>query len=325
MLRAIDRPTLIAGIFILVILVAGTFYTLVTQGTASFIEPAYLLQQLKIAAFLGTVASGMMMVILLGHIDLSVPWTIAASAMLATAVGGGWAIPVGLGVGLLVGLVNGLGVAFLRVPSMIFTLGVNAVLRGLMVMLTGGFAPQSTATKLMVWLSQAQPLGIANAVLVWAAICAALVFMLTRTPLGRYIYATGNREAAAYLSGVNTRLVLIAGFVVCSLCAAVAGLLIAGYSSKAFQAMGDSYLLPSIAAVVVGGTNILGGQGRFTGTVIGTILIVLLASVLSVMQMPEAGRQIIYGVVIIAMLVQSPHRPKNGQLEERKVDAVSIS
>ena len=85
----------------------------------------------------------MMLVILLGHIDLSVPWTLAASAMMATAVGGPLAIPIGLGVGLLVGLVNGLGVAYLRVPSMIFTLGVNAVMRGLMVMHTGGFAPQT--------------------------------------------------------------------------------------------------------------------------------------------------------------------------------------
>jgi ribose transport system permease protein len=233
--------------------------------------------------------------------------------MIATAVGGPWAMPIGLGIGLVVGLINGLGVAFLRVPSMIFTLGVNAVLRGLMVMLTGGFAPQSSATKIMEWLANGEPLsvpiggghtwGIANAVLVWALLSAALVFMLTRTPFGRYIYATGNREAAAYLSGINTRVVLIGSFVICSLCASLAGLLIAGYTSKAFQAMGDAYLLPAIAAVVVGGTNILGGQGRYSGTVVGTILIVLLQSVLSVMQMPEAGRQIIYGLVIIAMLL----------------------
>ena len=313
MSRTFDRPTLIALGFIAVILIAGTGYTLATQGTASFVAPTYLLQQLKTASFLGVVAAGMMVVILLGHIDLSVPWTIAASAMLATAVGGPWAIPVGLGVGLAIGLVNGLGVAFLRVPSMIFTLGVNAVLRGLMVMLTGGYAPQSSATKLMVWLSNAQLLsvptggggrfGIANAVLVWGLLSAAIVFMLTRTPLGRYIYAAGNREAATYLSGVNTRAVLVASFVICSLCSAVAGLLVAGYASKAFQAMGDVYLLPAIAAVVVGGTNILGGQGRFSGTIIGTMLIVLLQSVLSVMQMPEAGRQIIYGLVIIVMLL----------------------
>jgi ribose transport system permease protein len=97
--------------------------------------------------------------------------------------------------------------------------------------------------------------------------------------------------------------VVVACFAICSGLAAVAGLLVAGYSSKAYQAMGDSYLLPSIAAVVIGGTNILGGSGRVSGTVVGTILIVLLQSVLSVMQMPEAGRQIIYGVVIIGMLL----------------------
>jgi ribose transport system permease protein len=302
-LKGIDRPTLIACGFIVAILCAGTIYTLVTQGSATFIEPTYLLQQVKIAAFLGIVAAGMMVVVLLGQIDLSVPWTLAASAMIATAVGGPWAIPIGLGIGLVVGIVNGLGVAFLRVPSMIFTLGVNAVLRGLMVMLTGGFAPQSSATKTMVWIATAQPLGIANSVVVWALASAALVFMLTRTPIGRYIYATGNREAATYLSGINTRFVLVFGFVLCSVCASLAGLLIAGYTSKAFQAMGDVYLLPAIAAVVVGGTNILGGQGRYSGTVVGTILIVLLQSVLSVMQMPEAGRQIIYGLVIIAMLL----------------------
>ncbi len=304
--RGLDRPTLIAAGFIVAILVCGTAYTLATQGSASFISPAYLLQQLRIAAFLGTIAVGMMLVILLGHIDLSVPWTLAASAMLGTAVGGVWAIPVALGVGLVVGLFNGLGVAVLRVPSMIFTLGVNAVLRGLMVMLTGGFAPQSSATRPMAWLANGTlvpGVPVANAVVVWGLIAASAAFMLNRTPLGRYIYATGNREAATFLSGVNTPVVLVACFVACSLCASIVGILVAGYTSKAFQAMGDAYLLPAIAAVVVGGTNILGGQGRVTGTLVGTVLIVLLQSMLSVMQMPEAGRQVIYGLVIIGMLL----------------------
>jgi ribose transport system permease protein len=302
-LRTLDRPFLVACGFIVLILIAGTVYTMVTQGTMTFLSATYLLQQLKIAAFLGIVAAGMMLVILLGQIDLSVPWTIAASAMLATAVGGDLAFPVGLGIGLLVGIFNGLGVAFLRIPSMIFTLGVNTVLRGLMVMLTGGFSPTTTATPLMDFLAKTDLAGIPTAALVWAAVSLVIVFILTRTPMGRYIYAIGNREAATYLSGVNTRLVLVASFALCGLCAAIAGMLLAGYSSKAYQAMGDAYLLPSIAAVVIGGTNILGGQGRYSGTVVGAILIVLLQSVLSVMQMPEAGRQIIYGLVIIVMLI----------------------
>jgi ribose transport system permease protein len=302
-IRSVDRPVAFAAAFIVVILVVGTIYTLATQGSASLLSPTYLLLQLKVSAFLGIVAAGMMLVVLLGHIDLSVPWTIAASAMLATAWGGAGAIPVGLLVGLGVGVFNGLGVAFLRIPSMIFTLGVNVVLRGFMVMLTGGFSPSSEPTDLMLLLAKGDVFGVPIPVIIWAVVGIAVSFMLRRTPLGRYIYAIGNREGAVYLSGINTRVVLVATFAMCSMLAALAGLLIAGYSSKAFQAMGDPYLLPSIAAVVIGGTNILGGSGKFSGTVMGTILIVLLQSVLSVMQMPEAGRQIIYGVVIIAMLL----------------------
>ena len=299
----IDKPILIAGCFVLVILLVGSVYTLANQGTIPFLSPPYLLQQLQIASFLGITAAGMMMVILLGHIDLSVPWTLAAAAMLATAVGGPAAVPVGLGVGLAVGLFNGLGVAFLRVPSMIFTLGVNTVLMGLMVVLTGGFAPQSAATDIMLFFGRDRTAGIPHAVILWAAVSVVIMFILGRTALGRYIYAIGNREAATYLSGVNTRLVIITSFVMCSLCASIAGLMLAGYSSRAYQAMGNEYLLPSIAAVVLGGTHILGGKGRYIGTMIGAILIVLLQSVLSVMQMPEAGRQIIYGSVIILMLL----------------------
>ena len=302
-LDADDRPIAIASLFVLVILALGSAYTLTTHGNLAFLNPGYLLQQLQVGAFLGIVAAGMMLVILLGHIDLSVPWTIAAAAMMATAVGGPLAIPVGLGIGLLVGVFNGIGVAYLRVPSMIFTLGVNAMLRGLMVVHTGGFAPQTHATELMSFLATGHVLGIPMALLVWLLLSLGIVFLLGRTVLGRYIYAIGNREAAAYLSGVPTRGVLVAAFALCGACAGLAGVLLAGYSTKAYQGMGDAYLLPSIAAVVIGGTHILGGRGRYAGTVVGAILITLLSSVLSVMQMPEAGRQIIYGLVIIVMLL----------------------
>ena len=302
-LSAEDKPVLIAAGFILVILAAGTAYTLATQGTATLLQPQYLLQQLQVGAFLGIVAAGMMLVILLGHIDLSVPWTLTAAAMMATAVGGQAAIPVGLGVGLLVGLMNGLGVAYLRVPSMIFTLGVNAVMRGLMVAHTGGFAPRTAATGAMQYLAVQRIAGIPVALLVWLAVSALVVLILRRTAFGRAVYAVGNRERAAYMSGIDTSRVILGAFVLSGMLAALAGVLLAGYSNKAYQGMGDAYLLPAIAAVVIGGTSILGGQGRYLGTFVGVILIVLLNSVLSIMQIPEAGRQIIYGVVIIAMLL----------------------
>jgi ribose transport system permease protein len=302
-LSAENRPIVIASGFVLAILAVGTAYTLATQGTATLLSPNYLLQQLQVGSFLGIVAAGMMLVILLGHIDLSVPWTIAAAAMMATAVGGPMAIPVGLAVGLAVGLVNGFGVAVLRVPSMIFTLGVNAVMRGLMVAHTGGFAPQTTATDIMQFLAVGKLFGLPVAILVWGAVSVGMIVLLQRTALGKAIYAIGNREGAAYLAGIRTRLSIMAAFALCGMAAGLSGVLLAGYSTKAYQGMGDAYLLPAIAAVVIGGTRILGGRGRYLGTLVGVILIVLLNSVLSIMQMPEAGRQVIYGGVIIGMLL----------------------
>jgi ribose transport system permease protein len=298
-----DRPIFIAALFIVAILIAGTAYTWERFGSAPLLSPNYLLQQLQIGAFLGIVAAGMMIVILISQIDLSVPWTLTAAAMMATAVGGPWAIPIGLAVGLAVGALNGLGVAYLRVPSMIFTLGMNAVMRGLMVADTGGFAPDTAATGLMRALAAERIFGVPNALFVWLAVSAIVAVMLQRTVLGRSIYAIGNKEAAAYLAGVNTKGVTVVCFALCGLTSGLAGVLLAGYSQKAYQGMGDPYLLPSIAAVVIGGTNILGGRGRYLGTLVGVILIVLLNSVLSIMEMPEAGRQVIYGGVIILMLL----------------------
>lgn len=302
-LKPHDKPVALAAACIVVILAVGTAYTLATQGSATLLSPAYLLQQLQVGAFLGIVAAGMMLVILIGHIDLSVPWTLTAAAMMATAVGGTLALPVGLAVGLAVGVVNGLGVAYLRIPSMIFTLGVNAVMRGLMVAHTGGFAPQTAATDLMRFIGAEHVAGIPVALLVWAAVSVGVAVLLARTAFGKALYAIGNRERAAYLAGIPTRRVIVLAFALCGLAAGLAGAMLGGYATKAYQGMGDAYLLPAIAAVVIGGTHILGGHGRYLGTLVGVILIVLLNSALSIMQMPEAGRQIIYGAVIIAMLL----------------------
>ena len=208
-LKSDDLPIVISAGFVLVILALGSIYTVATLGTMPLLSPNYLLTQLQTGAFLGIVAAGMMMVILLGHIDLSVPWTMTAAAMMATTVGGPAAIPTGLAIGLLVGLFNGFGVAYLRIPSMIFTLGVDSVMRGLMIAHTGGFAPQDSATPLMRYLAAEKLLGIPVAIFVWAAVSIVIAAILSRTAFGKAIYATGNREAASYLSGIRTRWVIV--------------------------------------------------------------------------------------------------------------------
>ncbi|HXZ18217.1 MAG TPA: ABC transporter permease [Roseiarcus sp.] len=299
-----DRPSAIAFGCIVALLLVGSLYS------RNFLSLEYLLQQLKVASFLGVIATGTMIVILLGQIDLSIPWLVAVGGMMSTAATawgplGEWlAIPFGIACGVALGLVNGFGVAYLRIPSMIVTLAVNAVAQGLMVVHTGGFSPQDASSVAMRTLATGSlAFGLPNALIVWAVVGACAVFLLNRTTFGRAVYAIGNRERAAYLSGVDTQRVVLLAFALAGGLSAFGGVLLAGYASKAAQGMGDAYLLPAIASVVLGGASIMGGRGRYLGTVAGVILITLLQSILSVVQMPDAGRQIIYGVVIVAMLL----------------------
>jgi len=303
-LRSIDPAVAIAFGCIILLLLGGSLYS------SNFLSPDYLMQQLKVASFLGVIATGMMAVILLGQIDLSVPWVVTTGAMMACAAtaygttGAVLAIPFGILCGAAIGFINGIAVAYLRIPSMIITLATNAVAQGLMVVYTGGFSPQDSASAAMRFLATGYTIpGLPNGVLVWLLVGLFAVFLLTRTTFGRALYAIGNRERAAYMSGINTRRITLLAFIISGGLSALGGVLLAGYASKASQSMGDAYLLPSIAAVVLGGTHVLGGKGSYLGTVAGVILITLLQSILSVMQIEEAGRQLIYGAVIIGMLL----------------------
>src|SRR6185312_14762846 len=175
-LPKIDVATLIAFGCIVLLLLLGA------AAKPGLLSVDYLVQQLQVASFLGVIATGEMIVILMGQIDLSIPWTISMGGMMATGAVGIFgptlgvplAIPFGIFCGLMVGLINGLGVAYLRAPSMIFTLGMNAVAQGLMVYHTGGFAPQDRATELMVAIASGQLIrGLPNPLLIWIVLGAA--------------------------------------------------------------------------------------------------------------------------------------------------------
>jgi ribose transport system permease protein len=285
---------------------------LVSPGVLSL---GYLLQQLQIASIVGVLATGAMLVILLGQIDLSVPLTITSAAILATSLAGSGnamltalAIPAGLFGGLLIGAVNGLGVAIFRIPAMVWTLAVNAMLLGLTVFYTGGFKPHGAPPSLAVFLAHGRTLGIPNAFLLWLAIGASTIFVLKRTVFGTYIYALGQSPRALFLAGAPVERVIVGVFALAGFMSSLGGLLLVGYANQAYQGMGDSYLMPVIAAVVLGGTSILGGSGSYAGTFVGAIFITLLSSVLSLMQVQDAVRQIVFGAIILTML--AIHRTK---------------
>ena len=293
------------------LLLIGSLYS------RNFLSPDYLLQQLKVASFLGVIATGMMLVILLGQIDLSVPWVVSAGAMMASAAaaygltGEVLSVPFGILCGVAFGLVNGFGVAYLRIPSMIVTLATNAVAQGLMVVYTGGFSPQDSASPVMRWLATGFAIpGLPNAVLVWVAIGAAAVFLLTRTTFGRAVYGIGNRERAVYLSGVNTRRVVLIAFAIAGAPAPSAACCWPATPRRRRSRWATPICCRRSRRWCSGGTHVLGGRGSYLGTVAGVILITLLQSILSVMQIEEAGRQLIYGAVIVVMLLLYGREPK---------------
>ncbi|CTQ58997.1 ribose transport system permease protein [Labrenzia sp. EL_208] len=302
--RAITPDSLMPYIGTALLIIAGSFFF------PQILTFDYLTQQLQIAAFLGLLATGATIVILLGHIDLSVPWVLTGAAILSTAlVGSGdplltaLAVPAALAFGALIGIVNGIGVAVLRIPSMVWTLAINSILLGLAVLNTGGFNPKGEASPLMVSMASGRVLGLPMSFLIWMAVCAVITLFLTRTPFGRYLRSIGYNEKATFLSGVSTPSVVFAAFALAGMCSAMGGVLLAGYANQAYQSMGDPFLLPTIAAVVIGGTSILGGRGGLFGTVGGALFITLLTSILSVMQIGDAWKSIVFGVIILAMLL----------------------
>lgn len=286
---------------------------LILAGSAFFpqiLSLDYLTQQLQIAAFLGLLATGATIVILLGHIDLSVPWVLTGAAIISTAlvgsgnpVLGALAVPAALCFGALIGIINGIGVAVLRIPSMVWTLAVNSMLLGVAVLNTGGFNPKGESSALMVAMASGDVLGLPISFLIWIALSLLLAYFLVKTPFGRYLRSIGFNEKATFLSGVSTPSVVFVAFAVAGMCSALGGVMLAGYANQAYQSMGDPFLLPTIAAVVIGGTSILGGRGGLFGTIGGALFITLLTSILSVMQIADAWRNIVFGIIILMMLL----------------------
>jgi ribose transport system permease protein len=307
------QPGLVDRIGFSVLLLAGGCVVLLLSGAViypGFLSPTYILQQLQMASFLGVIATGAMLVILLGEIDLSVPWTITGTAIVVTNLAGSHnsmiadlALPLGLATGAAIGLVNGLGVALFRVPAMVWTLAVNAMLLGAAVFYTGGFKPQGAVPWLATYAALGHTLGIPNAFLLWLIIGAITLWFLRRTIYGTYLYAMGNSQRALFLVGARVRTIVVCTFVLAGVSSSLGAILLTGYTNQAYQGMGDPYLMPVIAAVVIGGTSIQGGSGNYVGTFVGTVFITLLSSILSVMQMPDAARQIIFGTIILAVLL----------------------
>jgi len=267
---------------------------------------------LVIASFVGFVAAGQTFVILVGGIDLSVPWVLnGAAILLVTSSLGrdGRAVPavlLTLALGLLTGLVNGVGVAYLAVPAVVMTLGMNGIMEGLTLGVSKGLTCGSCASyapKAVQDVVRSNVLGVPADLFLWLAVAVAITFLLSATTFGRRIYSIGNNDTAAFLAGINVRLMTVVLYMLSGLFAALGGIVLVAYGGQATLGMGDPYLFQSIAAAVIGGVSILGGRGHYLGTLAGSITLVALVSVLLAENMPDWGRSVVYGGAILLILL----------------------
>jgi len=283
----------------------------VTIGLSAFVSGSgfslqtYLTSLLVFTSFLAILGLGQGAVVISGGLDLSVAWTMTLPAVVLTTYAGGldagavWAIPLALAIGAGIGLVNGALVVGAGLSPIIVTLAVGGILEGLTLVISGG-APTGYAPPVLSSFVNGRIFGLPPIVWMLFVFVAAAFLILNRSIFGHRLIAVGNSVWVARLSGIRTGRVLIGAYMLSGFCAALAGILLAGFNSQATYDMGRPYLLASVAVVVLGGTDIRGGRGHYAVIFAGALLFTALSSLLSGTTLPEAVRNVIYGLVLIA-------------------------
>jgi ribose transport system permease protein len=293
--------TIVVLILLLLAFVVGI--DLARPGT---VNALWVSNMMMFAAPLGIIAAGQTLVMLTGGIDLSVASVATASAyLMATHSGLGVAPAVlcGLGVGFAVGLINGIGIALLRVQPLVMTLGTGLMTEGMLVVYSQKkMADAPRVPQFIEDLGAGKFLGgIPNDLVVWVPIAIVIIFVLRRAGYGRLLYAIGDNSEACSLAGIRVWRILLVNYIVCGLLAAAAGLIIVGGTDSAELRLAEVYLLPSVAAVIIGGTSIFGGRGGYSGTIVGALILTVLNSILTLLDVPESVRQILYGAIILLL------------------------
>ncbi len=264
----------------------------------------------RLSVFLGVIAAGQTLVIISGGegIDLSAGAVVTLTAILTYTIVNGQdaqvlsALLAALVIGGAIGLVNGVGVAFLKVAPLVMTLGMAGVVSGLILVLTQGNVSGAIAPIMTRLIARPVVLGIPGAILIWAAFGALMWLLLERTRFGKHLFAIGTNRTTARLSGVNVTGMVLGVYALSGMLAGLGGFLVVGNTGVVHIRIGDPFLFPSIAAVAVGGTLLSGGKGSYAGAMAGALVLTLITSLLTTMQQPESIRRMVLGVTLLLMI-----------------------
>jgi ribose transport system permease protein len=267
---------------------------------------------LRLSVFLGVIAAGQTLVIMSGSegIDLSAGSVVTLTAILTYVIVNGadekvlLALLASLAVGALIGLLNGIGITFLKISPFVMTLGMSGVVTGAIIIANHGNVSGKVApimTRLI-----ARPLSpnipIPNALIIWLIFGFLMWLLFERTSFGKNLFAIGVNRVTARLSGVDVTGMNLAAYSLAGALAGFGGFLVVGNTGVVMIQLGQPFLFPSIAAVAVGGTLLSGGKGSYWGTMAGAIVLTLITSLLTTMQMPDSVRRMVLGGTLLILI-----------------------
>lgn len=278
----------------------------IRAGREGLLSTFWIGNLIKFAIPLTMLAACQVLTMLTAGIDMSVGIVATVSAFVCATLSTAWgvtpAVLVALTCGLAVGVVNGFGVGIVRVHPLIMTLGTGLIATGCLQVYQRLFINAGTQIpEFLVWLGTGRTMGMPNGLFIFVPFAAFILWLMRYTGFGRLLFALGSNERAAKLSGVRAWQVYLALYALSGLIAAVAGLLYLGMIRQTSLSLANPLLLPSVAAAVIGGTSIFGGRGSFGGAIVGALILRVLDTMLTLMQMPEGARTALFGLIILAV------------------------
>lgn len=300
------------SIIILVTLSLFIFGEVIFPG---FMKFSHIMDILRLSVFLGIVALAQTLVVISGNegIDLSVGSILSLGAVIAASLLRNRNANIPLSIvaisvaGFTIGLMNGIGIGYLRIPPLVMTLAMASVIEGTTLIYSKGY-PTGTAPTLLQDFGSGRIYGISFLLIFWIIVAISATFLLNRTKWGKILYGIGENNLTATFSGINTKRFRLFVYSTSGAICSFAGLLVLAYTGTPYFNLGGPYVLPSVVAVVIGGVALTGGRGSYLGTACACILLTTMNSILIALQTGESVRQIVYGSVIVLLLLSSGER-----------------
>jgi ribose transport system permease protein len=305
--NALDRYKKLIIAFLLIVLL----FVLGEIILETFFSVGQILLTIKLASFIALFGLCQMVVIASGGsgLDLSVGYMATMTAVFTAAIMDGqnsnlWlAILVAVGLGIAVGLVNGVLTAYVKLPPLVVTLAMANILQGIINAYTAGKNITGRPSPVLQIIAAKSTGMFPNILFILLIVTPIVMIIMYKTKWGLKLFGSGANETAAYLSGVNVKMVRCTAFIISGTLASLMGLVLIGNMGIAFKDMGSNYVMPSIAAVVVGGVSLTGGEGNYVGVLLGAIFLQTLTNLLVALGWGDAGKWTGFGIVLFILLI----------------------